>query len=103
MSDELSELIEDYRNIVTDKYAKLRGDEIAKQAIIDYHDNCVRDAYDLGRRDAIRHNMEVYEKYTHLNKLLSDEMLRENNESFERNIRYDLWQAIKKTVEENDR
>ena len=41
MSDELSELIEDYRNIVTDKYAKLRGDEIAKQAIIDYHDKRV--------------------------------------------------------------
>ncbi len=48
----LRELIEDYRSIVTDKYAKLSEDEIAKQDIIDYvkslSDKRVGEAYGKG-------------------------------------------------------
>ncbi len=44
MTDKLSELIEDYYSIVTDKTAKLGEDEIAKQAIIDYVERDKQDA-----------------------------------------------------------
>jgi hypothetical protein len=51
--------------------------------------------YDNERLKPIK---EVYEKYKHLDKCLSDTSL---SEEFESQLRYDLWQAIRLAMQDN--